>query len=225
MGFDVVDDGGEVGSVEVFERGRVAEVGFLSGGRGRSGSEEQPGFVDEVDVGAGLFEGEFEGEEGIDVLVCDSSAGGSGAEDEDAGGFEGECGDLAGGVDGSHGDCTGALDVVVEAGELGGVGFEEAAGVGEAKVFKVENREGEDGFDGLDDVVDECVVFLASDSWLTDSEIEVVLEEVFILKFVMSVKPWKARKNKHQSHNPTQSAMSYPATAPHKASSAPTWPH
>mmetsp|Transcript_12406 Transcript_12406/g.35880 ORF Transcript_12406/g.35880 Transcript_12406/m.35880 type:complete len:314 (+) Transcript_12406:992-1933(+) len=76
----------------------------------------------------------------------------------------------------------GALDVVVEAAGLVLVVLEEAKGIGVPKVFELdENLRAEHRLTALDELVDKGIVLWASQSLLSQADVELVLQELVIV--------------------------------------------
>lgn len=79
-------------------------------------------------LGSVLLAALFVGDDGISDLVGDADASGSGAEYNHVEVFQLLLADVETGHDGREGDAAGALYIVVEAGDLGPVVFQDATG-------------------------------------------------------------------------------------------------
>ncbi|QBZ60301.1 hypothetical protein PoMZ_07241 [Pyricularia oryzae] len=143
---------------------------------------QEPRLVDEPDLlrGAVLATPALLGD-GVPHHVGDARAGGPGAKNHHAQVLDLQARDVHARHDGREHDAPGALDVVVEDGRAGAVRVEDAAGVGHAKVLKVNDGAGEEVPGSGDELADQRVVLLPPHATLPQAQVQRVVEQALVV--------------------------------------------
>ena len=112
----------------------------------------------------------------------DADAGGACSENHDALVLERNSRRPAAGHDSGHGHGRGSLDVVVEAGDDLPIAVQQAEGVDLLEVLPLQESLREALLHGLDELLDQRVVLGAAQAWKPPAEVELVLQERFVVR-------------------------------------------